>query len=96
MAVKGSAAKAEITNRILNTFNGSFLYNDGKEIRVPIVENGETIQIKITLTCAKVAVEAGSDVAIPATAKENKTDPISEMTNDEKNEVSDLIHSLGL
>ena len=41
MAVKGSFAKAEITEKIMEVFSGSFLYNGGKEIRIPCVENGE-------------------------------------------------------
>ena len=93
---KGSIAKAEITERILNHFEGSFLYNDGKEIRIPFVENGETVQIKVTLTCAKVAVDVGSDVAVPGQKIEENVGKISEMTTAEKEEVNDLIKSLGL
>lgn len=96
MAAKGSVAKTNITNNILKMFDGSFLYNDGKEIRIPYVENGETVQIKVTLTCAKVAVDAGSDVAVPTATQENKNDAVSEMTNEEKDEVNNLINSLGL
>ena len=31
MALKGTILKKEITDKILATFEGSFLYNDGKE-----------------------------------------------------------------
>ena len=40
MALKGTIAKKEITDKILAAFEGSFLYNDGKEIRIPFVEEG--------------------------------------------------------
>ena len=63
MAARGSIAKEEITNKILAQFPGSFKFD--KEIRVPVMENGELVQIKITLTAAKVNVENGGDTAIP-------------------------------
>ena len=63
MAAKGALAKEEIMNKILATFPGSFKYE--KEIRVPMMENGEMLQIKVTLTAAKNMVDNGADVAIP-------------------------------
>lgn len=93
---KGSMAKQEITKKILEMFEGSFVYNDGKEIRVPILENGEVVQIKVTLTAAKVAVSAGSDQEVPGAAEVAKDNGVKEITKDEKNEVSDLITALGL
>ena len=47
MAARGSEAKEFITKKLLETFDGSFLYNNGKEIRIPVTENGENLQIKI-------------------------------------------------
>ena len=94
---KGAIAKSEITNKILEAFEGSFTYNEGKEIRIPFVENGEVVQIKVTLTAAKVAVSAGSDTAIPGSAAETaKTEGVKEITTEEKNEVNNLISALGL
>lgn len=55
MAARGSQSKELITNKILEVFEGSFI-ND-KELRIPVIENGEEIQIKITLTAAKTNVE---------------------------------------
>lgn len=63
MAARGSVAKEEITNKILAEFPGSFKFD--KEIRIPVMENGELVQIKITLTAAKVNVENGGDTATP-------------------------------
>lgn len=63
---KGQIAKQEIMNKILNLFGeNAFLYNDGKEIRINTQENGEDIQIKLTLTAAKTAVVIGEDNALP-------------------------------
>ena len=65
---KGQKAKKIISDKILNIFGDSFLYNDGKEIRIPIEEDGEIIQIKVILTAAKASVEPGSDNEIPTAA----------------------------
>lgn len=58
---KGTEAKTYITDEILKTFNGAFL--NGKEIRIPYMENGEEVQIKVTLTAAKTNVESPNDSA---------------------------------
>ena len=42
---KGAISKIEITKKILEMFEGSFTYNGGKEIRIPLIEEGEEIQI---------------------------------------------------
>ena len=71
MAAKGSVLKEEITNKILECFPGSFRYD--KEIRIPGIENSENLQIKITLTCAKVNVENGGDTTVLGAAASSKT-----------------------
>lgn len=101
---RGQIAKAEIQKKILSNFEGSFLYNDGKEIRIPVQENGELIQIKVALTAAKENVEQGADNAVPGVAAEKidfesevKTvKPVVEATEEEKNNVNDLLKALGL
>ena len=63
MAARGSIAKEEVMNKILAAFPGAFKYE--KELRIPMMENGEELQIKVTLTAAKNMVAAGGDTAIP-------------------------------
>jgi hypothetical protein len=77
---KGQAAKQEVIATILEAFgDNAFMYNDGKEVRVNCSENGEKVQIKIALTCAKVMVEAGADNAIPgAGIKKDNASPFPE------------------
>lgn len=101
MAARGSQIKAEITQKILDTFEGSFI-ND-KEIRIPGMEDGSEIQIKVTLTAAKTNVEnAGSGSMTPtATASQTPDSQPSravprEPTNEEKARVSELLEKLGL
>ena len=101
---KGAEAKAEITKSILERFEGSFLYNDGKEIRIPMIENGEEIQMKVALTCAKENVTPGQDNELPGAAIttnneinfEDTSKKVVEPTADEKANVQDLLRALGL
>lgn len=104
---KGQAAKQEVMATILEAFNkDSFLYNNGKEIRVNMQEDGEPVQIKITFTAAKTMVEPEDENAIPGAS--NTTDQIKEVkeeddsktiveaTTDEKEAIADLMASLGI
>ena len=107
---KGAAAKQEVMAVILEAFGDkAFLYNDGKEIRVHCVENGEPVQIKLALTAAKVAVEQGDDVVLPgAGLVKNDASPFPEplvnkavdmrieVSDTEKANVEALMASLGL
>lgn len=63
-------AKQEVAKIVLEAFGDkAFLYNDGKEVRVNWVEDGNPVQIKLALTTSKVAVEQGADSAIPGSIK---------------------------
>ena len=99
---KGAVAKQEVSKKILETFAGSFLYNDGKEIRIPCNENGEIVQIKVALTCAKENVECGADTALPGDFPAPKAAPTPERTEpvaptaEEKANVSAMLRKLGL
>jgi len=105
MAAKGSILKQEIAEKILAVFPGSFLYNDGKEIRINGIEEGLPLQIKVSLTCAKVAVEGGDDTVLPGekTAATADVKPTGvnektpqEPTAEEKERLATLLNRLGL
>jgi len=107
---RGQVSKQIIADKILNTFEGAFAYNDGKEIRIPLLEEGELIQVKVTLTAAKENVNPGDDNAVPGgnvLPKEdnnitfnktitNKEIKQIEATDGEKQNVKDLLAALGL
>lgn len=96
MAAKGTESKAKITEKILEVFSNSFLYND-KEIRIPMMENGERVEIKCTLVCAKTNVGSDDmDVREPAQATSDQSPANLEITEEEKKEVVSLIDKLGL
>ena len=102
MAARGAVAKEQITQKILEMFDGAFKYE--KEIRIPVEENGETIQIKVTLTAAKNNVEFGGDTALPGETKPMTTitgnvvkdtpKDLVEPTEEEKENVAKLVATL--
>lgn len=93
---KGAISKQKIIEKILSTFENSFLYD--KEIRIPMEEDNAEVQIKVTLTCAKTNVAAGNDAAVPTPSakQESVFNNNAEITPEEKKEVSNLIEKLGL
>jgi hypothetical protein len=101
MAVRGSIAKEEIAEKILETFTGSFKNN--KELRIPWRENGEEIQIKITLTAAKDIVSSGGVAEAPVKETSigdfpvvNAPERVVEATSAEKENVANLLKLLNL
>ena len=100
---RGADSKLKVQKQILEAFPGAFLYNDAKEIRIPMPEGGEIVQIKVALTCAKENVEMGADKAMPGDFPAPKmtaptpvnTVPVQPST-EEKQKVADLLKSLGL
>ncbi len=102
MALKGSISKEIVSKKILDTFENSFKYE--KEIRIPMIENGEKIQLKLVLTCAKANVNPGGDIEIPGEKQENN-DIINfeqvevqhaEPTQEEKDTINRLAKMLNL
>ena len=90
--MRGAVAKEEITKKIFEVYPNAFI--SGKDIRVPVQENNETVEIKISLTCAKDVIGGGnqvqSNVTIPAPAS------LEPPTEEEVKEVKNLIEELGL
>ena len=105
--IKGQASKDALIRELLNYF-GDRAFQYDKEIRVPWTENGDKVQIKLTLTVAKVMVNAGGDAAVPGgTAEEVAAAPVQatldapkvaniETSAAEKENLSKLLRSLGL
>lgn len=99
MAVKGAQAKANITEKILETFPGSFVYE--KEIRIPYIEDGVNGQIKVVLTAAKNLIESDSSDSITENAinkdfsEANEKIP-QEPSTEEKERLKILLDKLGL
>ena len=68
---KGASSKEIVKNKLLEVFEGAFIASDGKTIRIPLIEDGEALEIKVALTAAKDlegsgAVIVGGEGAAPA------------------------------
>ena len=59
MAAKGSLAKEEVTKKIAEAFGQNFLGEYEKKLYILANENGEQIQIAISLTCPKNPIPFG-------------------------------------
>ena len=95
MAARGSQFKEEITQKILEMFDGAFL--NGKELRIPGLEDGGEIQIKVALTCAKENVDRPAGDAEPkVTTGQATPQERIEVTEEEKIKVQNLIKELNL
>jgi len=93
---KGAESKNVITNKIMEIFPESFIYD--KVLIIPMCENSEEIQIKVALTCAKTNVERGGAPAVVGavpTAAVTVNQPV-EPTAEEKKTLSEMMQMLGL
>lgn len=58
---KGAAAKERVTNKIISAFGSDFIaIDDKKKIYVWADDNGEKVQIALSLTMPKITIEAPS------------------------------------
>ena len=102
---KGAVAKENVTKILAEAFGSNFIGEYDKKYYVWAQENGEKVQIAISLTCPKVAVEVS---AAPITGDFNFEDDApavvvaaggfqpAEITDDERDKVRDLMKALGL
>ena len=100
---KGAQSKEQVFKKILEVFPGSFMQDD-KICRIPMTEDGQIVEIKVTLTAAKDVL--GSGVAAAAPKEEfdwsNDTlDPVStvaanDLSDTEKDNIRKMMEALGL
>ncbi len=56
MALKGTESKNKIIKVLKDVFKGAFVSD--KNLIIPLNENGEIVQIKVSLTASKVNIES--------------------------------------
>ena len=103
---RGDMAKESVTKKIAAAFGTDFIGVHDKKIYVWADENGEKIQISLGMTCPKVPVSAAPAVAVTKqgfnfeeTVSEvtiAETAPAAEITEEEKNNIAELMKRLGL
>lgn len=101
MAIKGSIAKEQIAKKMAETFGADWIGERDKKYYLWANENGERIQIAISMTCPKTPVgEAGASADSNVLNFEDGAtaggETQVEITVDEKKNVADLMARLGL
>lgn len=97
MAAKGSTSKELILNKLKEIYPESFIASDGKTLRIPMTENGEVVEIKVTLTAAKDIEGNSSSIVEDGESPELVFDPeILKPTEEEIQNTRDFISALNL
>lgn len=90
---KGAVAKQEVLAKLKEVFPDAFEY--GKEFRIPMMEDGQRVEIKIALTCAKTNVGGDGDSVESVGEVPASTPTSTEPTEEEKQNIADLMSKLG-
>ena len=102
---KGTIGKANVIKKIKEAFGTDFIGEYDKKIYVYTQENGERIQIALSLTCPKVQVAVANAPATgdfnfeddaPSTVVAAGTFQPADITPEERDRVNDLMKKLGL
>ena len=102
---KGAQAKEAVVNKLRAAFGDNYIGEYDKKYYVWSQENGERVQIAISLTCPKVPVEVSSAPVAGDFNFEDDTPGVvvaaggyqpAEITEDERDRVRDLMRTLGL
>ena len=102
---KGTESKSLVIKKILEIFPNSFLYNNDKEIRIPLTEQGEQVEIKVVLSCAKTPVREAaaldwsrSSSTTPAAGSIPAPSEIAQpqISEEDRRKVQELMAKLGL
>ena len=102
---KGAVGKQNVINKIKEAFGADFIGEYDKKIYVWTQENGERIQIALSLTCPKVQVAVATAAATsdfnfeddaPSTVVAAGAFEPADITAEERDRVNDLMAKLGL
>ena len=103
---KGNIAKDLVEKKIQAAFGADYVGTFDKKIYVTAMENGEKVQIAISLTCPKVPVMVDNTVQIGDYNFEDPTPSITtsatstftpaQITDEERKNIADLMARLGL
>ena len=103
MAAKGTIAKENVVSRIATAFGSDFIGEVDKKVYVWSEENGEKVQVAISLTCPKTPVgvksatkDGGIDFENMGTVIAPSAFTPAEISDEEKQNIANLIEKLGL
>lgn len=103
---KGNIAKQNVAKKIAEVFGSDFVGEFDKKLYLWSEENGEKVQIAISMTCPKNPIESGNPINYQAEPgnRLNFEDMSAgvvpkqhlEISEEEKKNIADLIKKLGL
>ena len=102
---KGTIGKQNVINKIKQAFGADFIGEYDKKIYVWTIENGERIQIALSLTCPKVPVAISDNSTTGDFNFEDDAPNVvvaagafqpAEITTEERERINDLMRKLGL
>ena len=103
---KGQIAKDLVEKKIIAAFGSDYVGTADKKIYVTAMENGEKVQVAISLTCPKVPIVVDNTVQIgdfnfeeptpTVTTSATSTFTPAEISDEERKNVADLMARLGL
>ena len=104
---KGAVAKTVVINKLAEAFGADFIGEYDKKIYLWANDGGERVQIAISLTCPKTPIEVanvdtdGGDWDFSDNAQKSSTVAVTnaapaEITEEEKQNIADLMARLGL
>ena len=99
MAAKGTIEKEKVIKKIEQTFGSDYIGIYDKKIYLWSEENGEKIQIALTLTCPKNLIEANSFDDKESVSELNFEDPSQKLpiiNEEERENINKLMQKLGL
>lgn len=92
---KGAESKAKLIEKLKEIYPDAFEY--GKEFRIPFEEDGQRVEIKVALTCAKSNVSGESASEVSGVQSEEAVNVASAApTEEEKANIAKLMDRLGL
>lgn len=92
---KGAESKIKLIEKLKEIYPDAFEY--GKEFRIPFEEDGQRIEIKVALTCAKTNVGGDGVSEVSEVQSNDAVNTTSAApTEEEKKNISDLMERLGL
>ena len=99
MAAKGTIAKEKVIKKIEQVFGSDYIGIYDKKIYLWSEENGEKIQIALSLTCPKNLIEANSFNEKESTSELNFEDSPQKLpiiNEEERENINKLMQKLGL
>ena len=100
--VKGTIAKEVITKKLKEAFGADFIGEVDKKIYIQAPENGEMVQIAISMTCPKTPVTVSNAPVVKNGIMDFEAEPALvvpksvEVNEDERQTIADMMRRLGL